>query len=506
MRKFTFTLLILLTGMTLGFAGGIVTNTNQSAMFVRMMARDASTDIDAVYYNPAALVLLPDGFYISINNQVIGKTNKVTNDYYLLHGSEYNGETFAPLFPGIYAVYSKGKFAYSFGVNPIAGGGSAKYSNGLSSTEMKLASIPSTYAANFTGIDVLTAASGFSTSYDSITDYRYATNFVEGTQVRLGLQAGISYEFSDNFSGFVGARYVVAPGSMNTTKVELTGVEFYSAYKGAWFTPGAYLQQINSDLEPVIGTAVFTPEAIADADAPVKDVHGDVSFSGSGYTPIAGLNLKMEKLNIAIKYEHLTRITLTTKVNDGKNAGGMFFNKKETRSDIPPMVSVGASYQINEKINAAFGFRHFWDFDANYGYENIEGQRHFIDKNTIEIALGCEYKLLDNLIVSAGYQRTQFSPSLYYQTSDRNALSSNTIGFGGTYGVNENLALTLGASFSGYKDFTRDYNGNSIGTYYNPNRVFATETYDKSAWVVAIGANFKLGGGSEKTETISTEE
>ncbi|MCK7536356.1 MAG: hypothetical protein MZV63_37935 [Marinilabiliales bacterium] len=39
-------------------AGGIVTNTNQSAAWVRMFARDASTGIDAVYFNPAGLAKL----------------------------------------------------------------------------------------------------------------------------------------------------------------------------------------------------------------------------------------------------------------------------------------------------------------------------------------------------------------------------------------------------------------------------------------------------------------
>ena len=40
------------------FAGGLVTNANQSAMFTRFQCRDASLDIDAAYYNPAGLVHL----------------------------------------------------------------------------------------------------------------------------------------------------------------------------------------------------------------------------------------------------------------------------------------------------------------------------------------------------------------------------------------------------------------------------------------------------------------
>jgi len=46
------------------FAGGYLTNTNQHASFLRMIARGASIDIDGVYSNPAGLAFLPqDGFY-----------------------------------------------------------------------------------------------------------------------------------------------------------------------------------------------------------------------------------------------------------------------------------------------------------------------------------------------------------------------------------------------------------------------------------------------------------
>jgi long-chain fatty acid transport protein len=40
------------------YAGGLLTNTNQSAQFIRMMSRNASLDIDAVYFNPAGLIKL----------------------------------------------------------------------------------------------------------------------------------------------------------------------------------------------------------------------------------------------------------------------------------------------------------------------------------------------------------------------------------------------------------------------------------------------------------------
>ena len=42
-------------------AGGFLTNTNQNVLFLRMLARDASTRIDAVYSNPAGLAYIEGG-------------------------------------------------------------------------------------------------------------------------------------------------------------------------------------------------------------------------------------------------------------------------------------------------------------------------------------------------------------------------------------------------------------------------------------------------------------
>ncbi len=125
------------------FAGGLVTNTNHSAYMVRMLSRQASTGVDAVYYNPAGLTKLEDGFHFSLNNQIIGQTKTIGNDYYFLteKPTEYIGTVSAPIFPGVYAVYKTGKFAFSAGFNPVGGGGGAEYATGLPSFEKQIANL-----------------------------------------------------------------------------------------------------------------------------------------------------------------------------------------------------------------------------------------------------------------------------------------------------------------------------------------------------------------------------
>jgi hypothetical protein len=96
-------------------AGGIVTNTNQSAKYTRMQCRDATLGIDAVYYNPAGVAKLGSGLHFSINNQTIGQGRKISSNYQYLHPSpkDYEASISAPLFPSVYAAFVFGKFAVS---------------------------------------------------------------------------------------------------------------------------------------------------------------------------------------------------------------------------------------------------------------------------------------------------------------------------------------------------------------------------------------------------------
>src|SRR6056297_3657571 len=99
----------------IAFAGGLLTNTNQSAQFIRMMSRNASTGIDAVYFNPAGLIKLEDGWHFAIHNQIIFQTKPVDSNFPLLNDGKYEGEVNVPFFPTAFAVYKMEDWAFSFG-------------------------------------------------------------------------------------------------------------------------------------------------------------------------------------------------------------------------------------------------------------------------------------------------------------------------------------------------------------------------------------------------------
>ena len=102
MKKLAVLLCAMILLITNVFAGGILTNTNQSAQFVRMLSRNASTELDAVYFNPAGLTQLNNGFYFGLHNQSIFQTRTINSEFPLLHTSEYKGETKVPVFPNCF--------------------------------------------------------------------------------------------------------------------------------------------------------------------------------------------------------------------------------------------------------------------------------------------------------------------------------------------------------------------------------------------------------------------
>lgn len=70
-----------MTAVLPAFAGGFITNTNQSAAFLRMPAQEAVISVDAAYFNPASIAFLEDGFHFGFNWQVASQTRQSTTEY-----------------------------------------------------------------------------------------------------------------------------------------------------------------------------------------------------------------------------------------------------------------------------------------------------------------------------------------------------------------------------------------------------------------------------------------
>ncbi len=538
MRKFlVFSFAVLIAGNLI--AGGLVTNSNQSAMFTRLQNRNASTDIDAVFYNPAGLTKLGDGFFLSLNNQSIGqKRSAISENQFLTgHPKEFKGTINAPVFPGIYLAYNTGRFSFSAGFNPVGGGGGAEYKNGLPSFEEQIA-------------DIVPALSS-----QGISTTQYSADiYFKGSSVYFGYQANVGYKISDMLSVAAGVRFISAKntykGFLKNIMINPNYPAFGAAYNGSmnlatqFFTDGqTYLNGVSTSLastatslQPIItggggdvplenGDLVgLTPTQVATLQGTITALGGnpagmtlaqtqaffsgasstyagnavamgvnaaatadknvDAEESGTGITPIVSANISpSDKLDIAVRYEFKTKLRLTTKVAPNMG-GGIFVDGTKVIADMPAMLAIGVNYRPFGKLMIEADYTTY--FDKAIDYDGSESANvDMIDKNFIEYGLGMQYSLTEKLRVSAGWTHTIPGVNVYYQTDQSYSTNTNSFGAGFGYRISPMIDLNLGGHYTFYKDGTRSYTDIASQPY--------IETYTKATWIFAVGLDFHFG-------------
>jgi long-subunit fatty acid transport protein len=510
------------------FAGGILTNTNQSAMYTRMACRDATLGIDAVYYNPAGLTKLADGFHFSINNQTIGQTRTVISNYQYLNEGKYEGEVSAPIFPGIYAVYKTGKWAFSLGFNPIGGGGRAEYSKGLPSFEM--------------GISDLVPA--LQNQGQNVTAYRMNAYF-EGTSVPFGYQANVSYSINDMISVAIGGRYVTTKetykGHIKDVAIEVDGQwvpapTFFSSLSQQLTQYATSMDAMAAALQPaidggfgdvalsdplLIGTLTLLglyQEGMTNAQAQATfqgasasftqqsaetaakgqllgDQEVDAEKTGSGFTPIVSVNIQpMDMLNLSLKYEHTTKLELTNKTAMDVITGidpetgdpiTMFPDGEKLRLDIPAMLSMGATLRPIDPLLISTGFHYWFDKSADWG-----GREKDLSSNSWEFGLGAEYNLTEKFLLSAGWIMTGVGVTDAYQSDLSHDLPTyNGWSFGLGWDILPFMQLNVGGQYVLYQNMDRNFSHDFAQSGL---MVPVKETYERSNWIIGAGLNFSL--------------
>lgn len=469
------------------FAGGLVTNTNQSAAWARTLTREATLGLDGVYYNPAGLVHLGTGLHLSLSNQSIWQGRTITSDYpYLVPSPKsYEAELTAPIFPSFYAAYNTEKWSFSGAFNVIGGGGSADFQTGLPDFEIPVASLVPALQSQLAQLDQSMIEAGAPDfGYRNITGYNMNAAF-SGSSMMYGIQLGASYKINDMISVALGGRYVMASSTYEGSLTDIT-VDAPEAWGGTQ-AAGDYLRVVASNgLIPPDIQAYLNQNAqildVATADAFLK-----ATQKGSGFTPIVGLNLHFsDMLNVALKYEHHTKIELTneTEVDDV----GMFPDGEKTRSDLPGMLTVGAQVKPLRKLTASVGFDYFFDKTAYYGNANDSGEQidneSTIDENGWIFNVALEYKFLDILGVSAGFSTNNNGVNDNYQSGLSYALKSNSVAGGVFVDIGELLTVNAGFVYVMYDDYTMDKSYLPLGF---PAAVDFTETYAKNTTIFAIG-------------------
>ena len=550
MKKITLLIIGIIVSSSFLMAGGLVHNTNQSASWARMLSRGASVDIDAVYFNPAGLTKLGDGFHISLSSQSIFQTQTITSTFKYLNDEKYTGKITAPVFPSVYLAYKTGKFVFSAGFLAIGGGGGAAFDRGVPMMEVPIASlVPSFQQLGVTG---------------------YSVNMeFNGTSVYWGLQAGVSYEITKNISVFAGARYVMGK---NTYKGHIKDITLKfdddpahdmraddfmistaeQAEYGAQIATGAatlmepiieggggpltwdqavamgVITEVESltlqgglvqlgvpaedvaamDMAQAQGAYTHTAGALTAqagqlrGGAPLMaDQEGDITQTGNGVTAILGANLSFfeDNLNIGLKYEFKTKMDLKNEVPAGKGfvigidpATGdpieMFPNGQVTNADLPAMLSIGVDYKIIDPLKVSVTYHTYFDKGTGWGSEDVVPNE--IDNNFWELGVGFEYNFTEKFLLSTGYLRAQTGVTQAYQSNLGFSLSTNTFGFGGAYKINDMFNLNLGGYYTMYDQQTYDM---SYPLMDGSTTIPYTETYLKSTFAIAIGIEISIG-------------
>jgi long-subunit fatty acid transport protein len=546
MRKLTFLLAFFMLSNFV-FAGGLLTNTNQSAQFIRMMSRNASLDIDAVYFNPAGLTKLEQGWHFGIYSQTIFQDKTVESGYPLLNDPSYLGTVMVPVFPNAYAVYNKEKWAFSFGFGPNAGGGSAEFERGLPSFEIPISKVVPGLAG-LSQINPALAVAG----YD-------ADLYFTGSSIFWGFQLGATYEINEMLSVFGGVRYMPAKniyqGSIKNIQLEVGGSmtpapAFLTQAAGVVNGAATASKGVATGLQPIVtgggGTLTLNqaqqlgyipaaqktaiesgllrmgvPQSQIDV-MPVTAVQGtynaagnqltatagsltatstqladkevDTEQTGAGFTPIIGINFSPnEDWNVAVKYEHKTKLTLKNKtiVDDL----GLFPDGAESSSDVPAILGIGLGYKGLDRLQVQVSYTYYFNKNVNWGsnvrdlssWKSVDPTKirtREIENNGYEIGLGLQFNLTDNFAISAGGLMGDMGVAPSYQSDFSYSNPSTTVGGGIMWKITDKMTLDAGVSNTFYKDQTVNFADPVVPSY--------NDVYGKTALTFAAGLSYSI--------------
>lgn len=490
-----------------GFAAGIGENENQSAEFVRMLNRNASTDIDACYFNPAGLVYLKPGWHFHFSNQMITDHRTVKDSSSLitdvagkpLHEQNYKGKAQTFIYPDLYAAYKKDDMAFYFMFSVIGAGASAFFGNGLPVLD-KVAVLLGSLDDNIrTGelLNIATDPDFIKKNIANIGEIKTASS-IEGLSYYLNATVGTAYKINSIFSAALGLRFVY-------------DVEQYKV-KMRWLS----LKAKGSDVNLVEGNPRYDP------------INVELGGTGNSMGLILGFDIKPHKdVLIGLRGEYYTSMETKLKVtklkaplvedmvsglnNLGAGAIGndvmalaTNFLKKggiSTKATIPPNLSMGVSYQALEKLRLeASGIYYLnrltdWGDDLMAALDGKERTKAESYGNGFGVGLGVEYQPIKNLKTSIG---------MTYSESGRDANSSNeiyinlktiTIGTGATYTLMDDIDITLAGMKVWHQNYIYDNSMLKVNVPILGDNLLGEngqQMLSESTWELAIGLTYRL--------------
>lgn len=494
------------------YAGGYLTNTNQSASFLRNPARLATFELDGAYSNPAGLAWIGEGWHFMFNWQNAAQTRKITSTFAPFAQNvnqlgnptkTFKGEASAPFIPSLDVAYQKGKFTASMHFGITGGGGKATFNEGLPMFEAPVSVLP----------NMLTAAGIPADAYS-------AEMYMSGRQYIYGVQVGVTYRFFENkgeakhgLSMHLGARMNFASnhyeGYLKNISARMGGnmvvlSPFFSSQSSELM--GKAEQATNASQQYTLLADATTDEALkaqyqamaaqyaagaAQAQAGAQTMAGlsqktadmelDCDQKGWGIAPIIGLDYRVGNLNIGARYEFQTNMNIENKTTVNTTGVESFAHGVNTPNDIPGILAIGAQYQVLPKWRLMAGWNCYFDKKAGMSGDKQKTLTH----NTHEITVGTEVDVVDRLTLSGGFQNTDYGTSDAFQSDLSFSCDSYSLGFGLKVKITKKWTANAAYFWTTYKDYTKasdNYNGTGqpgVDVYSRTNKVFGVGvTYD----------------------------
>ena len=383
-------------------AGGLMTNTNHGAAFLRDMARGTTTAVDAVYFNPAGTVFMNEGIHWGFNEQVAIQDRVTTSTfapfalYEKSNGAttlDFKGKTLSPIIPSIDFVWKKNSLALMGSVSVGGGGGSLEFKDGLSD-----------YVAQF-GLGTQSVFPGAKYDMDM---------YLKGTSITASVQFGAAYKLTEHFA-------VAAQIRSNI------GYAKYDGHVRDITANGVLLKDLPIPNNPFIDRELNAKQwgVAFSPNFAVAYTNGSWSYSG--------------------KYEFKSAIKL--KNNTKIDQFGLFPDGEKVDAEMPALLTQAISYRFGQNVGylkLTGQWHHYFDTDAKNSFSKAE------ESGSNEYIFGAEAYVTPRLELSAAYQRTVFSLNPEAHSELNYNMNSHSVGLGGAFAVSPKIKLNLGCMMTFY--------------------------------------------------------
>ena len=408
-----------------------------------MLARGASTEIDAVASNPAGLAFLPkDGLVLSLNVQSVAQQRNIDARYttaslpldlsklgmgqMTLGGNEYShyykGKASAPAVPSFFAAYKRDKWVFSGSFTVVGGGGKCSFDEGLPMFESSVRSL-----------------------YD----------------IALGAS-----QLVNRLNPSASALPATPTSDMYTVNSAMDGRQFIYGLQQAI----AMLQKANPQLAAQMGGLM--PASMLQEGK--FDLALDCDQKGWGLTPIIGADVRYKGFTLGLKYEFMTNLNLenkTHKLVDPTGALKAFEDGVNTPSDIPAWLTVALGYDFLPTLRATVEYHRFFDKQASMA----DNKQKTLERGTNEYLAGIEWDAHKYVTLSGGFQRTDYGLSDEFQSDTSFSCDSYTLGFGAKFNLTDHVKVNVAYFWTNYSDYEKHYqSATASGTnvYSRTNKVF----------------------------------